>query len=142
MRSLNPLLPATRGAVCRPFSTPTSPHSSLVCTGVSIWRYGAKNNAAEKSPASSHSNPAPNIFVLPRVYAHAILLTTPSARPGDQRAQKHSISGALVAPKDHLALNFKRNSIIVLTPLYCTTGVGSGGAAGAEAPLKLEEPLN
>ena len=88
--------------------------------GVSIWRYGAKNSATEKSAAPSHPNPAPNIFVLPkkekekkksdparirtwnplirsqmpyplghragRRRLHAILLTTPSARPGDQRA--------------------------------------------------------
>ena len=34
----------------------------------------------------------------------------------NQRAQKHSDHGVLVAPKDHLALNFKRNSIIFYTP--------------------------
>ena len=71
---------------------PTCRTGSSAPAGVSIWRYGAKNSAAEKSPASSHSNATPNIFALPRVYAHAILLTPPSARLDDQRVQKHSIA--------------------------------------------------
>ena len=44
--------------------------------GVCIWRYGANNSATEKSAAPSHSNSAPNVLVLPRVYAHAIKLTS------------------------------------------------------------------
>ena len=71
---------------------PTCRTGSSAPAGVSIWRYGAKNSAAEKSPASSHSNATPNTFALPRVYAHAILLTPPSARLDDQRVQKHSIA--------------------------------------------------
>ena len=44
--------------------------------GVCNWRYDAKNSATEKSAVSIHSNPAPNVVVLP---AQAILSTTLSA---------------------------------------------------------------
>ena len=55
---------------------------SKVFAGVSIWRYGAKNSATEKSAAPSHPNPAPNIFVLPKKEKEKKKATLPGFEPG------------------------------------------------------------